>query len=161
MVYVSLPTLFLNISIWSCYNFRTFVFVIFVGSHRIVWMQNFYSYKYNIYFILILSQSHSSKQNWKRKTNALRERTFLLLHSFGGLILCNGYVMVILGNLQNKHFCFVQKIGIIGNCGYLVLLLDWITDGKLNNWRHARNVDITYPKQKYTEYVISLIIRKE
>ena len=89
-------------------------------------MQHIHLYRYNIYFIHILSQSHSSKQNWKKEINALRqgERTFLLLHSFGGLILCNGYVMVILGNLQNKHFCFVQKIGIIGNCGYLVLLLD-------------------------------------
>ena len=63
--------------------------------------------------------SNHKKSNWK-ENNAIRKSLLLL----SLVILCNGYVMVILGNLQNKHFCFVQKIGIIGNCGYLVLLLD-------------------------------------
>ena len=63
------------------------------------------------------------------------EKSFLLLSL---VILCNGYVMVRFGNLQNKHFWLFGKLVILVIVGIWFWFLTEIRAERVKNWIHAK-----------------------
>ena len=76
------------------------------------------------------------------------------------VILCNGYVMVIFSNLQNKHFRLFGKLVILVIVGIWFWFLTEIRAERVKNWIHAKK-GWYYKTKKETKYVIPEHIKKE